>query len=114
MNLLINAAPVRCIRSAVMKDLGVPEDMMTFINYPTRFNSRDKTAALTRVATRLGTTVALLHAVAPRVTQSMMNTTFRMFPDSSAAKSDKGEKTAKTGLSAQVTAMADMMRGIHF
>ena len=43
---LMALAPVRRIRSAVMKDLGVPEDMMTFINYPTRFDSRDMTAAL--------------------------------------------------------------------
>ena len=64
-----------------------------------------------RVATRLGTTVALLHAVAPRVTQILMNTTFRMFPDSSAAK---GDKAAKVGLSHEAMAMAEMMRGIHF
>lgn len=64
-----------------------------------------------RVATRLGTTVELLHAVAPRVTQILMNTTFRMFPDSSAAK---GDKSAKPGLSVEATAMAEMMRGIHF
>jgi NAD(P)-dependent dehydrogenase (short-subunit alcohol dehydrogenase family) len=64
-----------------------------------------------RVATRLGTTVELLHAVAPRVTQILMNTTFRMFPDSSAAK---GDKAGKPGLSAEATAMAEMMRGIHF
>ena len=70
-----------------------------------------------RVATRLGTTVALLHAVAPRVTQILMNTTFRMFPDSSAAKGGpglKGDKATKPGLSAEATAMAEMMRGIHF
>ena len=67
-----------------------------------------------RVATRLGTTVELLHAVAPRVTQILMNTTFRMFPDSSAAKGVKGDKAAKPGLSAEATAMAEMMRGIHF
>ena len=67
-----------------------------------------------RVATRLGTTVELLHAVAPRVTQILMNTTFRMFPDSSAAKGGKGDKAAKPGLSAEATAMAEMMRGIHF
>ena len=40
-----------------------------------------------------------------------MNTTFRMFPDSAAAK---GEKLAKPHLSAEAVAMAQMMRGIHF
>jgi NAD(P)-dependent dehydrogenase (short-subunit alcohol dehydrogenase family) len=64
-----------------------------------------------RVATRLGIFVELLHAAAPRITQILMNTTFRMFPDSAAAR---GEKGAKTALSSEAMAMAQMMRGIHF
>ena len=39
-------APVRLIRNAVLADLGPPEDMLTFVNYPTRFDSRNMTAAL--------------------------------------------------------------------
>ena len=35
---LMALAPVRRIRNAVMKDLGLPEDMLTFVNYPTRFD----------------------------------------------------------------------------
>jgi NAD(P)-dependent dehydrogenase (short-subunit alcohol dehydrogenase family) len=38
--------PVRRLRDAVMKDLGLPPDLMQFINYPTRFDSRDTQAAL--------------------------------------------------------------------
>jgi NAD(P)-dependent dehydrogenase (short-subunit alcohol dehydrogenase family) len=64
-----------------------------------------------RVATRLGIFGALLHAAAPRITQIVMNTTFRMFPDSAAAK---GEKGAKASLSPEAIAMAQMMRGVHF
>jgi NAD(P)-dependent dehydrogenase (short-subunit alcohol dehydrogenase family) len=64
-----------------------------------------------RIATRLGTAVELLHAVTPRITQILMNTTFRMFPDSAAAK---GEKSAKPTLSPEAIAMSEMMRGIHF
>ena len=64
-----------------------------------------------RVATRLGIAVELLHAAVPRITQIIMNTTFRMFPDSAAAK---GDKSAKPQLSAEAMAMAEMMRGIHF
>jgi len=64
-----------------------------------------------RVATRLGIFGEVLHAVAPRITQIIMNTTFRMFPDSAAAK---GEKLAKPTLSPEAAAMAQMMRGIHF
>jgi NAD(P)-dependent dehydrogenase (short-subunit alcohol dehydrogenase family) len=64
-----------------------------------------------QISTRLGTFVALLHALTPRVTQVLMNTTFRMFPDSAAAK---GDKSAKPALSHEAMAMAEMMRGIHF
>lgn len=64
-----------------------------------------------RMATRLGITGQLLHALAPRVAQIVMNTSFRMFPDSEAAKGDKG---AKPQLSAEAIALQQMMRGIHF
>jgi NAD(P)-dependent dehydrogenase (short-subunit alcohol dehydrogenase family) len=64
-----------------------------------------------RVATRLGIFGEILHAAAPRITQIIMNTTFRMFPDSAAAK---GEKLAKPTLSPEAVAMAQMMKGIHF
>ena len=43
---LMALAPVRRIRNAVMKDLGLPEDMLTFVNYPTRFDCRETDAAL--------------------------------------------------------------------
>ena len=64
-----------------------------------------------RIATRLGVTGQVLHAFVPRVAQIVMNTSFRMFPDSSAAK---GEKGAKPQLSPEALAMQQMMRGIHF
>lgn len=68
-----------------------------------------------RVATRLGITGQVLHALVPRVAQIAMNTTFRMFPDSSAAKGAKpGEKPEKQKLSPEAVAMQEMMRGIHF
>ncbi|MGI9216532.1 MAG: SDR family oxidoreductase [Hydrogenophaga sp.] len=64
-----------------------------------------------RIATRLGVTGQVLHAFVPRIAQIVMNTSFRMFPDSSAAK---GEKGAKSSLSPEAVAMQQMMRGIHF
>ncbi|MGE5712287.1 MAG: SDR family NAD(P)-dependent oxidoreductase, partial [Betaproteobacteria bacterium] len=65
-----------------------------------------------RIATRLGIFGAALHALAPRIAQIMMNTTFRMFPDSDAAKGGKeGEKAKPT---ADQIAFANLMRGIHF
>ncbi|MCW5635555.1 MAG: SDR family oxidoreductase [Rubrivivax sp.] len=64
-----------------------------------------------RIATRLGTFGEVLHAIVPRVAQIVMNTSFRMFPDSAAAK---GDKAAKPQLSAEAVAMQQLMRGIHF
>jgi NAD(P)-dependent dehydrogenase (short-subunit alcohol dehydrogenase family) len=64
-----------------------------------------------RIATRLGIFGELLHAVSPRIAQIVMNTTFRMFPDSDAAK---GEKGGRPQLSAEAIALQQMMRGIHF
>jgi len=65
-----------------------------------------------RIATRLGIFGQMLHAMAPRVAQIVMNTTFRMFPDSDAAKKPKdGEKPKAT---ADQIAFANLMRGIHF
>ncbi|MGP0094828.1 MAG: SDR family oxidoreductase [Xanthobacteraceae bacterium] len=38
---LMTLPPARRIRQAVMKDLGLPDDVLTFINYPTRFDCRE-------------------------------------------------------------------------
>jgi NAD(P)-dependent dehydrogenase (short-subunit alcohol dehydrogenase family) len=64
-----------------------------------------------RIATRLGVAGQLLHALVPRIAQIGMNTSFRMFPDSAAAK---GDKKASPQLSAEAVAMQQLMRGIHF
>jgi NAD(P)-dependent dehydrogenase (short-subunit alcohol dehydrogenase family) len=63
-----------------------------------------------RIATRLGIFGEVLHALVPRIAQITMNTTFRMFPDSDAAKGEKG----KPQLSAEAVAVQALMRGIHF
>ena len=65
-----------------------------------------------RIATRLGIFGQVLHAMAPRVAQIIMNTTYRMFPDSGAAK---GKEAATPALpSADQVAFSQIMRGIHF
>ncbi len=65
-----------------------------------------------RIATRLGVFGQVLHALAPRAAQIAMNTTFRMFPDSAAAKGAKeGEKPRATP---DQIALANLMSGIHF
>ncbi|MDJ0943290.1 MAG: SDR family oxidoreductase [Kiloniellales bacterium] len=43
---LSSLSPVRRIQRAVMKDLGLPEGIFTFVNYPTRFDCRDAEALL--------------------------------------------------------------------
>ena len=64
-----------------------------------------------RIATRLGIFGALLHSVTPKVAQITMNTSFRMFPDSSAAAHKQQEPAQQT---ADQVAFSQMMRGIHF
>ena len=94
-------APTKIYDSMPLLDAGEAADMVVqaCINKPVR------------VSTRLGVFGEVLHAIAPRVTQIVMNTTFRMFPDSAAAK---GEKLGKPTLSPEAIAMAQMMKGIHF
>jgi len=65
-----------------------------------------------RIATRLGIVGQVMHALVPRVAQIAMNTSFRMFPDSEAAKGAKPGDKPK--LSPEAIALQQMMRGIHF
>jgi NAD(P)-dependent dehydrogenase (short-subunit alcohol dehydrogenase family) len=65
-----------------------------------------------RIATKLGTFGQVLHAVAPRVAQVIMNTTFRMFPESTAAAHKAGAGPAAP--TPDQVAFSQLMRGIHF
>ena len=65
-----------------------------------------------RIATRLGVFGEVLHALMPRVAQIVMNTTFRMFPDSAASQGKKDE--GATRATPDQIAMSTLMRGIHF
>ena len=68
-----------------------------------------------RLATRLGVAGEVLHAVLPRIAQIAMNTSFRLFPESSAAKGlEPGAQADKPSLSPEAVALQQMMRGIHF
>ncbi len=66
-----------------------------------------------RVASRLGIFGQTLHALVPRVAQIIMNTTFRMFPDSDAAKKKTAAETPGEPSADQV-AFQQVMRGIYF
>jgi short-subunit dehydrogenase len=65
-----------------------------------------------RIATRLGVFMAVCHAIAPKVTQVLLNTAFNMFPDSTAAQGKKeGESAA---LTPEQIAFAQITQGIHW
>jgi NAD(P)-dependent dehydrogenase (short-subunit alcohol dehydrogenase family) len=66
-----------------------------------------------RIATRLGTFAQIFYALAPRAYEIVMNTAFRLFPDSSASKgmSGRGEGAAPTS---EQIAFASLMRGVHW
>jgi NAD(P)-dependent dehydrogenase (short-subunit alcohol dehydrogenase family) len=64
-----------------------------------------------RVATRMGIFAQTLHTVAPKVAEIVMNSAFRMFPDSSAAK---GVSEDQEKASSEQIAFASLMQGIHW
>jgi len=66
-----------------------------------------------RIATRLGIFAQVLHAVAPKISEIVMNSAFRMFPDSAAAKGDAGGREP-TQMTQEQMALASLMRGIHW
>ena len=65
-----------------------------------------------RIATRLGVFAAVCHAIAPRLTQILLNTAYNMFPDSAAAAGKK-EGEAQP-LNAEQMAFATLTQGIHW
>ena len=68
-----------------------------------------------RIATRLGIFGEILHAVAPKATQIILNTAFRMFPDSGAAQGKKkGGEAKDVELTPEQMAFAQITQGIHW
>jgi len=68
------------------------------------------------IATRLGRTGQVVHALMPRIAQIIMNTSFRMFPDSDAGhEAQTGDKPVReAAMSADQYAMQQILRGLHF
>jgi NAD(P)-dependent dehydrogenase (short-subunit alcohol dehydrogenase family) len=72
-----------------------------------------------KVATRLGNFGELLYNVAPKASDAILNTAYKLFPDSSAAKG-KGKEDGKPSrekeeeLSTEGVAFAYLMRGVHW
>jgi NAD(P)-dependent dehydrogenase (short-subunit alcohol dehydrogenase family) len=66
-----------------------------------------------RIATRLGTFAQVLHALVPKAGEIIMNTGYKMFPDSAAAQG-KDQQGDKPKVSTEQMAFAAIMRGIHW
>lgn len=66
-----------------------------------------------RIATRLGIFAQVLHAIAPKISEIVMNSAFRMFPDSAAARGERGAQEP-TEMTQEQMALASIMRGIHW
>lgn len=65
-----------------------------------------------RIATRLGIFAAVLNAVLPKAYEIIMNTAFTLFPDSPAARGEKGGEAPQA--STEQIAFASLMRGVHW
>ena len=64
-----------------------------------------------RIATRTGIFAEVLHTVAPRIYQVIMNTAFRLFGDSAAAR---GMKEGQAQPSPEQIVFAELTKGIHW
>jgi NAD(P)-dependent dehydrogenase (short-subunit alcohol dehydrogenase family) len=69
-----------------------------------------------KIATRLGNFGELMYNVAPKASDAILNTAFKLFPDSSAAKGKdkKGKSEKDEELSTEGVAFAYLMRGVHW
>ncbi len=65
-----------------------------------------------RIATRLGIFGRLMHTVMPKATEIILNTGFKMFPDSDAAKGQPGEVVPPP--SSEQVAFQYILRGLHW
>jgi NAD(P)-dependent dehydrogenase (short-subunit alcohol dehydrogenase family) len=70
-----------------------------------------------KVATRLGNFGELLYNVAPKASDAILNTAYKLFPDSKAAKGkaeEDGKPAKDEELSTEGVAFAYLMRGVHW
>jgi NAD(P)-dependent dehydrogenase (short-subunit alcohol dehydrogenase family) len=64
-----------------------------------------------KIATRLGNFGEVLYAMAPKATDTILNTAFKLFPESGAARGKKGKDEPP---STEAIAFAHLMRGVHW
>jgi NAD(P)-dependent dehydrogenase (short-subunit alcohol dehydrogenase family) len=66
-----------------------------------------------KVATRMGTFGEVLYAVAPTVSDKILNTAYRLFPESQAAKG-KADEAPDRAPTTEAVAFAHLMKGVHW
>jgi NAD(P)-dependent dehydrogenase (short-subunit alcohol dehydrogenase family) len=66
-----------------------------------------------KVATRLGTLGEVIYAVAPTFSDRILNTAYKLFPESQAAKG-KGEQAPDKAPTTEAVAFAHLMKGVHW
>ena len=67
-----------------------------------------------KVATRLGNFGELLYNVAPKATDAILNTGYKLFPDSKAAKGGDAAEGTDKAPSTEAVAFAHLMKGVHW
>jgi NAD(P)-dependent dehydrogenase (short-subunit alcohol dehydrogenase family) len=66
-----------------------------------------------RIATRLGVMAEITHLIMPKMSEVVMNSAYRMFPDSAAAQGRK-DGDAQRSATKEAMIFASLMRGIHW
>jgi short-subunit dehydrogenase len=66
-----------------------------------------------KVATRMGTFGEVLYAVAPTVSDKILNTAYKLFPESQAAKG-KADEAPDKAPTTEAVAFAHLMKGVHW
>jgi hypothetical protein len=71
-----------------------------------------------RIATPLGTLGQILYAINPKSMDYILNSAYKLFPDSRAARGEKaeapGRRTTNEQASREQVAFAYLMRGVHW
>jgi NAD(P)-dependent dehydrogenase (short-subunit alcohol dehydrogenase family) len=67
-----------------------------------------------QINTKLGTFGEVLYAVAPKVVDQVLHMAYKVFPDSTAAKGEKGGDGKEEKASGEAIALAHLMKGVHW
>ena len=66
-----------------------------------------------KVATKLGNFGELMYSLSPKASDAILNTGYKLFPDSKAAKGEKDGEAEKAP-STEAVAFAHLLRGVHW